>query len=74
MNDEEWTQGLAETIEANWRSDFIRLVTTGEASTAFLKHVDSCQKCSDAITEAYNRGVEKLQALGKMIAEGKHQG
>ncbi|MBX4205253.1 MAG: hypothetical protein KW788_03680 [Candidatus Doudnabacteria bacterium] len=63
MSDDKWAEKLAEKVEPEQRTEFIRFVTAGESSPEFQSHLDSCQACQAAVEEAVqitSRGLERL--------------
>ena len=42
-------------VEPEWRDEFQRLITNGDASEAFLKHLDDCPKCQKASDHVISR-------------------
>jgi len=53
---------LREKVGDQW-PDFVRFVTTGEASEAFLQRLDEDSKMQEAVDEAYQKEVQHVQRV-----------
>lgn len=73
MSENKWAEKLAERIESGQRTEFVRFVTTGEASNEFLSHLDSCQICKNANEEAFQITSKQFEALGRILARNRNK-
>ncbi len=68
MSENEWAEKLAEKVEPDWRAEFVRFVTTGESSSEFRSHLESCQTCQAATEQAIQAVSRGFEALGEALA------
>lgn len=73
MSENKWAEKLAERVELGQRTEFIRFVTTGEASNEFLSHLDSCPVCKNAVEEAFQITSKQFEDLGRVLARDRNK-
>ena len=68
MARDKWAEELSEKVEPEWRTEFVRFVTTGKPAPEFESHLDSCQTCQMAAEEAFRITSRGLEMVAEALA------